>query len=154
MGVIEDRYNFFKPYISEGGILEAGCGDGEWLEYLQSKSHNDLFGVDKDTQKIVELRKKGFRCEPLILENMHVFLPPRKFQTVCCFDILDIFHYRHSLLRNLEWFMYEDGEGGQPGSRLLVTTDLQKVEAHLRELFIMVDSKDDMFVLKRKPREE
>ena len=154
MGLIEKRYNFFKKYIFDGSILEAGCGDGKWLELLKAKGHGDVFGVDKDTDRIVELRKKGFRCEPMILENMHVFLPPRKFETVCCFDIIDIFHYRHSLMRNLEYFMYEEGEGGQPGSRLLLTTDLKAVVVQLKELFDIVDSFDDMYVFKRKKRDE
>jgi 2-polyprenyl-3-methyl-5-hydroxy-6-metoxy-1,4-benzoquinol methylase len=145
---MNEIYDYFKKYIS-GSIVDVGCDDGKWLKFLKSKEHFDVYGIDKDNKRIIELRDQGIRCECMILENIHIFIS-RQFDTVCCLDILGKFTNQHGLLRNLQWLSVKGGS-------VLIKTDSEKVIEHALSLptqtFELIDSKDDMYVLRRSKEE-
>ncbi len=67
-------------------ILDAGCGDGYWLEILRNLGFNNLFGVDISHSFLKRAKKKGFNVAQYDISNMS-FL--REFDIVIMCDVLE-----------------------------------------------------------------
>lgn len=139
---MKELYEKFKDNIW-GSVVHVGCGNGEWLKYLRQLDKGfELYGITRDSDNIIKLREANIRAEAMLLENILVFVD-RRFDTICCFDVLTDFVNRHGLLRCLEGLMDKE-------SRLLIrTTNLAAVD-HLNTLFKPVAKIDDSnFVYKK-----
>ncbi len=56
----ENMYELMKNYISlNAKILDVGCGNGDFLRYLQKKGYNHLYGLDPSSEAITRLIKHG-----------------------------------------------------------------------------------------------
>lgn len=85
-------------------ILEIGCGDGVFLEYIQEKLGNKVkpYGVDMTYESIEICRKKGLHVECCSAEEYLSNNPDKQFDIVCSFHclehVIDPKHYVESMV--------------------------------------------------------
>ena len=77
--------DYFKD-IDTGLILDAGCGDGFWLEILRNIGFSDLFGIDLSYSLLTRARDKGFRVAQYDLIDMGF---SRQFDVIIMCDVLE-----------------------------------------------------------------
>lgn len=82
-----------KPYlqeISQGPVVDLGCGRGEWLQLLREKKI-EAMGVDTNGLFIAEIQEKGLRGEK---EDSLTWLTKQKPET---FGAVTAFHFLEHL---------------------------------------------------------
>lgn len=54
-------YNIIRNYISDSSaIIDIGCGGGELLDFLNYKSHNNIYGLDPSLKSVESLTARGY----------------------------------------------------------------------------------------------
>lgn len=51
-------------------VLDAGCGDGQWLEFLQSAGYNGCTGVEVSRRRLAHARQRGLTVYPTLTEAL------------------------------------------------------------------------------------
>lgn len=78
--------NYFKDLDPNLTILDAGCGDGFWLEILRNLGFNNLFGVDISHSFLKRAKVKGFNVAQYDISNMSLL---KEFDIVIMCDVLE-----------------------------------------------------------------
>jgi SAM-dependent methyltransferase len=107
-----DRYGFAWQRVPAGGAahLDFGCGDGRFLEALQSKGIQRLVGVDASKEAV---RRAAER--PGDMEIVHVrsadSLPfaDGEFSSISLMDVLEHVDRQEALLAELRRILQDDG---------------------------------------------
>lgn len=106
-------FNFFEKYIQEGDdVLDIGCGNGRFYEFLKDKKIN-YKGVDNSSNLISEAKKRY----PVIVSSFEVgdildFKPEAKFDKIFCLAVLPHLPsqaLRFKALSNLRKILKEEG---------------------------------------------
>ncbi len=98
--------NYFKDIDIDLSILDAGCGDGFWIEILRNLGFENLFGVDISHPFLKRAKKKGFNVAQYDISNMF-FL--RKFDIVIMCDVLEHLSDINSALACVHFALKNDG---------------------------------------------
>ena len=78
--------DYFKNLDVNLSVLDAGCGDGVWLEILRNLGFSDLMGVDLSYPLLTRARSKGLRVTQCDVCNMSF---RRKFDVILMCDVLE-----------------------------------------------------------------
>jgi 2-polyprenyl-3-methyl-5-hydroxy-6-metoxy-1,4-benzoquinol methylase len=79
---------FFRLGLPKGKVLDAGCGEGGFLDLAKSSSWT-VVGFDYDPRKVAEVKKRGIDA---FAEDWNAFCRSRKdgeFDAVTLFDVLE-----------------------------------------------------------------
>lgn len=58
--VADDRYTIFSKYVSKDAkIIDMGCGDGDWLVFLQRNGYKNIYGIDPSEKSVQKIRNNG-----------------------------------------------------------------------------------------------
>jgi len=83
-------YQIYFPTNQEAQILDAGCGTGDLLLYLQDGGYHNLMGVDVSTQQIDVCYQRGLKQVYSI--DILTFLgqqEPSSFDLIIAFDLIE-----------------------------------------------------------------
>jgi len=78
--------DYFRDLDVNLSVLDAGCGDGFWLEILRDLGFYDLLGVDLSHPLLMRAKNKGLRVAQYDVSNMSF---RRKFDVVIMCDVLE-----------------------------------------------------------------
>ena len=78
--------DYFKDLDVNLLVLDAGCGDGFWMETLRDLGFSDLLGVDLSYPLLMRAKTKGFRVAQYNVSHMSF---RRKFDVVLMCDVLE-----------------------------------------------------------------
>jgi methionine biosynthesis protein MetW len=96
------RYDLVIKRIPESiSVLDIGCGDGAFLNYLKKNRPNaDVFGVDISSTAISVLRQRGLNG--LVIDSNRPLRSQidRDFDCVVLMEVLEHVHYADDLLRH------------------------------------------------------
>ncbi|WP_128544864.1 class I SAM-dependent DNA methyltransferase [Larkinella soli] len=73
-------------------ILDAGCGAGGMLVFLQEHGYTDLTGVDGSEDAVRLARRRGLNVPLIDLNRLDDFQPGVQFDAVICNDVFCYFH--------------------------------------------------------------
>jgi len=96
-------------------ILDAGSGDGSVSFYLAKRySHAEIAGVEIDRRKVEECNLITSRLGrgntlSFIQGDLQHYNPSRKFDLICCIDVLEHIKDDERVLRNLCQSLSKDG---------------------------------------------
>jgi SAM-dependent methyltransferase len=77
------------PTSKDANILDIGCGDGNFVYYLQKKGYTKAYGIDLSAEQIDEGRKLGI--QNLELADLHEYLAnkPNQFDCIIAKDVVE-----------------------------------------------------------------
>ena len=144
IAVSEVRFGVVIPYLGDppNTVLDIGCNDGSFTEYLQSKGYKAI-GVDLPAV-IRKAKEQRPDCNLLSvnLDSTDIQLKTFKemFDVVVALEIIEHMYYDVMLLRSAAYYL-------KPGGILIVTTpstDAKIVDDHIR--FYPLESLRKLFV--------
>ncbi len=98
------RYARVKPYLNKSqSLLEIGCGDGLFL----SKIRDDVAvaeGIELSPPQVEKVRSMGLTCYDQMVGEL---TPPRKYDVICMFAVLEHVPLVVEFLQHLKEFMHE-----------------------------------------------
>jgi 2-polyprenyl-6-hydroxyphenyl methylase/3-demethylubiquinone-9 3-methyltransferase len=98
--LISTLQRYITPYAQNGvRVLDAGCGEGEFLEFFAKQGHN-VYGVDVAEEAVHRARRRSTTASVQVgsLEEVLPF-PPGFFDLVWCSEVLEhLFDIRAALL--------------------------------------------------------
>jgi O-antigen chain-terminating methyltransferase len=116
--LIQQRLEAYLPFLERaevsgkrGGILDLGCGRGEWLELLQARGYEQVRGVDLNTSMIEQCRGRGLDVVHAdALEHLRA-LPDASVELVASFHLIEHLPFRALLefLRHIQRVLLPGG---------------------------------------------
>ena len=101
-----------SAFVNSMSVLELGCGNGLFLQYLQSLGVSDFTGVDSDPRVVAEM-PANLAAHVQISDFRDFFetIQGRVFDRVVLFDVLEHFSPEDAvtLLRQIATVLAEDG---------------------------------------------
>ena len=88
-GFLKDICLKFVPTLKNKNIkiLEIGCGDGSFLEYLKSIGYTDLCGVTLNQENVRRCKKRGIDC---IYADMHELdIKSKSYDLIWCSETFE-----------------------------------------------------------------
>lgn len=85
----------------ETRILDVGCGDGVFLEYLESAGYRDLFGVDFSATAVERTRELGYEAEQADLEQGDLPFETNQFEVATMLDVLEHLYHPVEALKEI-----------------------------------------------------
>lgn len=76
-----------RKHKSSGRLLDVGCGEGYFLEYVER--HYDVYGVDVSEYCIREARHRTNRAKLSIGSITYMDYEDESFDVITCFDVLE-----------------------------------------------------------------
>lgn len=70
-------------------LLEIGCGDGNFLAYIQDRVTIDAIGLDTAPRSIERARSRGFNSHCMTLDEFAAENPQARFDVVCAYHCLE-----------------------------------------------------------------
>lgn len=98
--------DYFKGLNTNLWILDAGCGDGFWMEVLRNLGFSNLIGVDLSYSLLKRAKGKGFN---VIQSSVASLKFQRKFDVIIMCDVLEHLHDAGITLSNLRDVLKESG---------------------------------------------
>lgn len=83
-----ERRELLDNYISGNKILDAGCGGGGYVSYLQKKGF-DCIGIDNFQDFVDFANKKASKGSVFHANITSLPFPDKSFDTTYCFDVLE-----------------------------------------------------------------
>ena len=77
---------YFRDLDVTLSVLDAGCGDGFWMEILRDLGFSDLLGIDLSYTLLMRARSKGLRVAQCSVSSMNF---RRKFDIILMCDVLE-----------------------------------------------------------------
>ena len=116
--------NYISDEIPQGArVLDLGCGSGDLLWYLMRNKNITGYGVDIDTQAIINCIGKGISAIQFDLENMPMEFANKSFDMVIFNQTIQQIHNVDALISE----MLRIGKEGNGGGHIFqVFFDLQK----------------------------
>lgn len=107
------EFHFFSSFIPPGAsLLDAGCGDGRFLRYLEeNKKSVEYTGVDF-CPELLHIAKKKFPHHHFVLSDITAFDASSTFDRIVCIALLHHIPSRKlrlQLLRNFSELLHDQG---------------------------------------------
>ncbi len=85
-----------KEYNSEAAILDIGCGNGNFLDYLRDNGYKNSYGIDISDEQIQIAKSKGLSAST---EDLFSFLEStdKKFDIICAMDLVEHLHKEENM---------------------------------------------------------
>ncbi len=96
--IIRYFLDFFKDLDTELCVLDAGCGDGLFMELLRNLGFKNLFGIDVSSSMLEKAKKKGLNVE---LKDIYALNEKNKYDVVLAMDVLEHLEKPEEALRKL-----------------------------------------------------
>ncbi len=80
-----------RKYRHSGLLLDAGCGEGYFLEHAEK--YYDTYGIDVSNYGISEARQRTTRTKLSIASIEHINYKNESFDIITCFDVLEHLEY-------------------------------------------------------------
>lgn len=72
-----------------GKILDAGCGEGHFLERLRTEGQKSVYGIDISEKRVIAARKKAHHATVKLGDVTKIPFRSGFFDTVVCMDVLE-----------------------------------------------------------------
>ena len=82
-------------------VLDLGCGDGSFLEYLQTQKTVQAYGVEIDDARVLSCVQKGLNVIQQNLEGGLALFGDASFDTVVLSQTLQTIHQTEKILREV-----------------------------------------------------
>ena len=84
------HYNFFNKYIGEN-VLDVGCGDGTFLNFIVSKKDNIQLAIGSELSKeAIKIGKEKYRNVNFVEENLdNLSFKNNSFDTIFAIEVLE-----------------------------------------------------------------
>jgi ubiquinone/menaquinone biosynthesis C-methylase UbiE len=129
-GIDANVFKYLKEIIPKNlknkVILDLGCGDGRWSEYLSKLGAKKVFGIDI-SQDMLDLAKQ--RIKDKLLSNIKIIradiqnLPFSNFSIDLAFSVFSLMYFR-----NLEAVIKEIGRTLKNGGHLYIATNIIQID--------------------------
>lgn len=73
----------------DGKILDAGCGEGHFLERLRSEGQKSVYGIDISAKRVLAARKRAQQATVKVGDVTKIPFPRGFFDAVVCMDVLE-----------------------------------------------------------------
>lgn len=92
-------------------ILDAGCGTGGMLHYLQRRGYTNLRGIDGSTDAVAYCHERGLNVSLVNLTQLSRVAPDRPYDVIICNDVFCYFDEPalHRLVPDLSQQLRPDG---------------------------------------------
>lgn len=117
----EDKYYLFKIVsimkknkIKKGKLLDIGCADGSYINYLKNKFEFDVYGIDVSADAIKKSQKKGLKTKRVNVENGIPF-ENNSFDIVTCSEVIEHVYDTDFLIQEISRIL-------KPNGTLIITT--------------------------------
>lgn len=90
--VLFERLNAVLALIGKargGRILDAGCGEGHFLERLRMEGQKSVYGIDISAKRVLAARMRAPRATVKAGDVTRIPFPRGFFDTVVCMDVLE-----------------------------------------------------------------
>jgi SAM-dependent methyltransferase len=98
--------DYFKHLDVSLSVLDAGCGDGFWMEILRDLGFSDLLGVDLSYTLLARAKSKGLRVAQYSVYRMSF---RRKFDIIIMCDVLEHLPDITGTLNSIRGALEDDG---------------------------------------------
>lgn len=98
--------DYFRDVDINSSVLDAGCGDGFWLEILRDLGFNDLVGIDLSFPFLQRAKSKGLEVIRCDISKMCF---NRQFDVVIMCDVLEHISDLESVINNIYQTLKENG---------------------------------------------
>ncbi|HPL95303.1 MAG TPA: methionine biosynthesis protein MetW [bacterium] len=85
---MEFRHRAALGLVTEGPVLDLGCGDGLFLKLLQNKGFI-AEGIDISSKAIEKCQKQGLKAQILDFTSQALLYSDQNFKTVVLLDVLE-----------------------------------------------------------------
>lgn len=100
------RFEQFKSYVNGKAILDFGCGNGGFLNYVRdSKIATDLAGIEQDTEACGHIRAAGIKC----YQDITLAPPHETYNVIFMFHVIEHLPEPEDILRQLKSHMEPSG---------------------------------------------
>ena len=82
------RWRVVAPFVSNGRLLDVGCGTGDFMSWFQSHSGGQAFGVDRNPE-IGQPAQQGARARIMIGSADRLAFPNETFEVVMLWTVLE-----------------------------------------------------------------
>jgi methionine biosynthesis protein MetW len=89
-------------------LLELGCGYGEFIE--KYRKHWELYGVDKDSDRLEEAKKKGIHVEMADLDEYLPDYPTNFFDAIICNHVIEHLKTPYVILTETRRILKDNGK--------------------------------------------
>lgn len=100
------RYEMIEKYVEkEEKLLDIGCGDGTFLQYLKEKGYNNIYGIDPSKESIACLKEKNIQGQ---VGNIFEKVSPKlknQFDIVVCTAVLEHIYDLKVALQQLDLYL-------------------------------------------------
>jgi methionine biosynthesis protein MetW len=90
--------NWIQPNTT---LLDVGCGDGEFLEYIQNTKKVRTYGVEISDQSVLACVSKGLNVVQQDLEGGLALFEDKSFDTVVLSQTLQTIHQTEKILQEI-----------------------------------------------------
>lgn len=89
--ILFERLNAVLTMIGKarGRVLDAGCGEGHFLERLRSRSRKSIYGMDISAKRVLAARKRAPKATVRLGDVTKLPFRNGFFDTVVCMDVLE-----------------------------------------------------------------
>ena len=82
-------------------VLDLGCGDGSFLQFLKSQKHVHAYGVEIDDLRVLSCAQKGLNVIQQNLEGGLALFEDNSFDTVVLSQTVQTIHQTEKILREI-----------------------------------------------------
>jgi methionine biosynthesis protein MetW len=90
--------DWIQPHSS---VLDVGCGDGEFLEFIQAVKHVKTYGVEISDQSVLACVSRGLNVIQQDLEGGLALFEDKSFDTVVLSQTLQTIHQTEKILHEV-----------------------------------------------------
>lgn len=103
---VSKKYNLIAALISQGKILDIGCGTGDVLKYFSEKNW-DIFGIEPDegARKTAQTKTKGEIEDEQALST----IPDESFDVITMWHVLEHVHNLDERMKTIRRLLKPDG---------------------------------------------
>jgi SAM-dependent methyltransferase len=107
-------------------VLDLGCGDGSFLEFLQKQKPVHTYGVEIDDARVLSCVQKGLNVIQQDLEGGLALFEDHSFDTVVLSQTVQTIHQTEKISKSLPYQWYNT-----PNVRVLTVADFEKLASSL-----------------------
>lgn len=109
-GTIEKLIIKYKERVLDGNILDYGCAEGLYCEFLLNNGFGNIYGVDISNLKIMEARKKyPTGIEFFTADEFNGVKDQKKFKLILCLEVLQHVNDYRKLIVELNNIIDDEG---------------------------------------------
>lgn len=105
---LASRTALIKRFKKEGKLLEIGCGDGSFLNFIKDKGF-DVYGLDFSQDAASQAKDKIGSDRVFCGRIKDAAYPVENFDVICLFEVLEHFNNPFEILSEVKKLLKKDG---------------------------------------------